>query len=74
MPTCERCWADAQSPYFKAEDYFDLVAKRNAKGEICTPEQQAGPDASECIVCNRMTLHQHCHICMNSECQSKGIK
>jgi hypothetical protein len=25
----------------------------------CTGEEQAGPDAGECPVCHRKTLHQH---------------
>ena len=77
MPSCEKCWADAQvqsGPYFEAGDYYKLVAQRDAEGKNCTPEQQAGPNDSECKFCRRMTLHQHCNVCMNPDCQSKKEK
>jgi recombinational DNA repair protein RecR len=72
MPTCEKCWNDSQGPYSTEYSYRDLVAEREAEGKSCTSEQQAGPDASKCKVCQRMTLHQHCGICMNSECASRA--
>jgi len=51
MSSCEKCWADAGGV---AERYSVLIEKRN-----CTPEEQAGPDASKCPLCGRMTLHQY---------------
>ena len=62
MPSCEKCWTDSQGPYSTEHSYRDLVAERDAAGQTCTPEQQAGPDASECKVCGRMTIHQYCHV------------
>lgn len=59
MPSCERCWSDS----FLAEDsiakYHELIESRE-----CTPEQQAGPDATLCESCERITRHQHCGVCM----------
>lgn len=46
--------------------YYKLVEQRGADG--CTPEQQAGPDATECSRCHRMTQHQHCQVCMVPGC------
>jgi hypothetical protein len=55
MSSCEKCWADKDGP----GDYQRLLKERDASGHTCTPEQQAGPDATECPVCKRMTAHQH---------------
>jgi hypothetical protein len=44
--------------------YRALIRERDAAGIRCTPEEQAGPDATLCEKCNRMTRHQHCRICM----------
>jgi hypothetical protein len=55
MSACEKCWADAQT--FDCL-YTDLLAERHTDG-LCTPEEQAGPDAGECPFCKRMTAHQH---------------
>lgn len=65
MPTCEKCWSDAhRGPQFSvSEEYQRLIDER--EGHPCTPEQQAGPDATRCEKCNRMTRHQHCGVCMN---------
>lgn len=66
MSTCEKCWADSEGPW----DYPRLLAEREASGHVCTPEQQAGPNAKQCPVCKRMSLHQwtgermcSCHPC-----------
>lgn len=40
-----------------AMEYERLIEKRHQTP--CTPEEQAGPDASKCKACGRMTLHQH---------------
>jgi recombinational DNA repair protein RecR len=44
--------------------YGRLLKERDAAGKTCTPEQQAGEDATRCEKCDRMTRHQHCQICM----------
>ena len=64
MPSCERCWADSAMARYHGdtEAYARLLKDRGPSG--CTPEQQAGPDAAECPSCHRMTLHQHCGVCM----------
>lgn len=60
MSMCERCWRDASMATAgdawgsQGDEYRRLIQTR-----ICTPEQQAGPNAGECPVCRRMTLHQH---------------
>ena len=56
MASCEKCWKDSRS---NPEEYRRLVKQRD-----CTPEEQAGEDATECSVCKRITVHQYCHICM----------
>jgi hypothetical protein len=68
MPSCERCWTDsALARYMGDTDaYYQLVEQRGPTG--CTPEQQAGPDATECPRCRRMTQHQHCQVCMVPGC------
>ena len=69
MPSCEKCWSDAhRGPQFSvAEEYWRLMEER--ADNPCTPEEQAGPEATKCPKCNRMTLHQHCKECMNWECE-----
>lgn len=59
MSSCEKCWADAHRgpEYSVAEEYQRLMEER--KDTPCTPEQQAGPDAGECPLCRRTTMHQH---------------
>jgi hypothetical protein len=64
MPSCERCWRDAGARAYSkqtstSEEYQALIAARE-----CTPEQQAGEDATECPKCSRRTCHQYCHVCM----------
>lgn len=62
MSSCEKCWADAylmRSGEPQAVTYGRLVKERN-----CTPEQQAGPDATECSKCKRRTRHQYTGECM----------
>lgn len=53
MSACEKCWADSSC----SADYMRLLNER--KDHPCTPEEQAGPDAGQCQLCKRMTLHQH---------------
>jgi hypothetical protein len=66
MPSCEKCWADSRLRQYSGEDlaYTNLVVERQRAGQVCTPEEQAGPDATLCEYCNRMTRHQHCGVCM----------
>jgi ribosomal protein L37E len=66
MASCERCWRDAQWVLFSGDgdistEYRRLITERNGE---CTPEQQAGDDATDCDKCGRRTRHQHCRICM----------
>lgn len=67
MSSCEKCWRDSM----RAENsdgecgptaYHRLLAER--KGNPCTPEEQAGPDAARCPQCKRMALHQYTGECM----------
>jgi len=58
VSSCEKCWRESGS----AENYNALLESR--QDHPCTPEEQAGPDASECPLCNRMVLHQHTGECM----------
>ncbi len=69
MPSCEKCWddsrLDSERGLVEGETaYKRLLRAREAAGVSCTPEQQAGPDATLCEKCDRMTRHQHCRICM----------
>lgn len=69
MVSCEKCWSDAywmthSNPIKgQCEQYQDLVLER--KNNPCTPEQQAGSDATECDKCKRLTFHQYAKVCMN---------
>ena len=53
MSACEKCWEDSGG----GDAYFVLLDQR--KDTPCIPEQQAGPDATECPECRRLTLHQY---------------
>lgn len=59
MSTCEKCWADAGGD---PETYKVLLEERLERP--CTAEQQAGPGATLCPICGRMTRHQHTGECM----------
>lgn len=66
MVTCEKCWREAYSGGSYADvaaNYSRLIKKR--KNNPCTPEEQAGEDATKCPKCERMTLHQHVGVCMS---------
>ena len=72
MSACEKCWRDAQGPYKDVrEEYQRLIAERS-----CTPEEQAGEDATQCPKCSRMTLHQYTREpmcgCSPSDIHSEG--
>lgn len=72
MPSCEKCWADAHRgpQYSVAEEYSRLLEER--KDNPCTPEEQAGLDATECPNCLRKTMHQYCHVCMACGFSQRG--
>ena len=69
MASCEKCWNDAYTRTHtnpmkgQAGHYQDLINER--KENQCTPEQQAGPDATICPSCKRITMHQYAKICTN---------
>jgi hypothetical protein len=65
MSSCEKCWRDSRG----GDTYHRLIAVRNGHGvRRCTPEEQAGPDATECHECKRKTVHQHTHLCQVPGC------
>jgi len=70
MASCEKCWGDAYMRTLtnpmksQAEHYQDLIKERRGE-KACTPEQQAGHDATECKKCGRKSVHQYARVCMN---------
>ena len=60
MSSCEKCWRDAGGDPLA---YRRLIEAR--KEDPCTPEQQAGDEATECRSCERMAVHQYTGECMN---------
>ena len=44
------------------------MRERENAGRSCTPEEQAGPDATVCEACKRKTVHQHTHLCQTPGC------
>lgn len=73
MSACEKCWvdshrdADGDFSDNQPKRYGELIESR--RDSPCTPEEQAGPDASKCPQCGRMALHQITGDCMNG-CRS----
>jgi hypothetical protein len=63
MASCEKCWEDAGG---NPDVYKQLIKERN-----CTPEEQAGEYSEMCQLCNRKTIHQYTHKCINPECNKK---
>lgn len=61
MSSCERCWREANlaHPCDVADEYARLV-----KSRTCTPEQQAGDDATVCPLCDRRAVHEITRECM----------
>ena len=57
--SCEKCWADA---YGDSDRYQRILLSRI--DNPCTPEEQAGEDATMCPACKRKTRHQYTRICM----------
>jgi hypothetical protein len=77
MSACEKCWADAAPNRFDGggPSYSDLIDSRDGVTEpLCTPEEQAGPDATECLECWRWTRHQYSRECMNPGHADRGTK
>ena len=71
MSSCEKCWRDSRSAehFGAANAYVALIARRNGETErSCSPEEQAGHDATECPACRRKTVHQHTHLCQTPGC------
>lgn len=68
MSSCEKCWRDAGGDPHR---YADLLARRAE--EPCTPEEQAGPDATECPSCKRRVLHQYTGECM-ARCPAAAVE
>lgn len=69
MSTCEKCWIDANrvalfSGSNVSDEYRRLLDERRGKRR-CTPEEQAGPDATVCDACGRRSRHQFTGECMN---------
>ena len=65
MASCEKCWNDSKG---ELERYSQLIMLR-----VCSPEEQAGPEAGICPSCKRKTLHQHTNDCM-AGCRGEGTK
>lgn len=70
MASCEKCWGDSKWEaharglfHGDAENQLTIY-DRMIKERDCTPEEQAGPYATECGVCKRQAVHQHVHICV----------
>lgn len=70
MSACEKCWSDAYTRMLtgqfesQAHAYQELVHARQ-----CTPEEQAGPHATECTACERQTRHE-----VTGECMACGAQ
>ena len=60
MSACEKCWTDAGGD---AGKYASLLAEREAAGTVCSPEQQAGRDATDCPGCGRRAIHRYTGEC-----------
>ena len=73
MPSCEKCWSDAfdksySDPFKDQADYYKILIDER-KDKPCTPEEQAGQDATICQKCKQKTMHQiNSDVCMNPEC------
>ena len=63
MSICAKCWTDSKASDDPPARYIELIEQRT--GDLaCTPEEQAGPDATECPGCKRRTCHQVTGECM----------
>lgn len=65
MSGCEKCWRDAHGDgeLDVPERYRLLLVERTGE-KSCTPEQQAGSNATKCPSCDRTTRHQITGECM----------
>jgi len=63
MPMCEKCWERSCGV---ADKYHELILKHN-----CTPEEQAGQEATECPTCGRKTIHPYAKVC--TACGREGM-
>ena len=72
MASCEKCWSDAymrsiENPMkVQAEHYQDLIKERAENP--CTAEEQAGEDATLCLKCGRVAVHQYAKVCCACGC------
>lgn len=65
MPSCEKCWNEAnRNSLFGLVNSMPEEYSRLIKINKCTPEEQAGEDATTCDICDRKTVHQYARICM----------
>ena len=69
MSSCEKCWRDSGG---YPDRYQELVDRRNADHNICTPEEQAG-DGYLCETCGRKTVHMYTKKCVNKDCKDFGL-
>ena len=74
MPSCEKCWSDSFTISYGTSDDQVEVYHRLIEERSCTPEEQAGVDATICDKCGRKTIHQICKCCMNPECLTNNPK
>jgi len=70
MSACEKCWEDAYLRMLttgksQADCYRELLDER--RENPCTPEEQAGSDATRCPNCGRKAVHQYAGICMSCD-------
>jgi len=65
---CVRCMSDATACAWEtskdAWDVYDRLTKERIGERACTPEQQAGPEASDCLACNRRAVHPVDGVCV----------
>jgi uncharacterized protein YjbI with pentapeptide repeats len=65
MVSCEQCWKDSGGD---VDHYHELISVRQ-----CSLEEQAGDDAEWCLQCNRQTIHQHTHECLNCNSRKNNL-
>lgn len=66
MSACEKCWRDSR----REDNYAEVLASRAENP--CTPEEQAGPDATVCPACGKRTAHQITGQCMDVACNHRA--
>lgn len=64
---CLRCHADAYACAWETGEHlwevYDRLTSERTGERACTPEQQAGPEAADCLNCNRRCVHP-CGVCV----------